>query len=96
MHSSSQYRCGGLTLVGGAVRWGALLGRTAPLRTATAGAARALLTGGGHLFQNTHAHYCQSPHPTTGPPTPSKPQSHKQVIDEALRAATSNLSLTCL
>lgn len=46
--------CGGLTLVGGAVGLGALLGRTAPFWTATAGAARPLLAGGGHLFQNTH------------------------------------------
>lgn len=67
------HRCGGLTLMGGAVDGDAVLRCAAPLWTARAGAARALLAGGRHLLHtNTHTHYCQShrqlPHPTTGPP----------------------------
>lgn len=54
--------------MGGAVGGGAVLRRTAPLWTATAGAARALIARGRHLL-HTHTHTAVS-HITSYPSQP--------------------------
>lgn len=88
------HRCGGLTLMGGAVDGDAVLRCAAPLWTARAGAARALLAGGRHLLHtNTHTHTTVShiaSYPTRplDPPTPSRPSETSTALGNLLSSFT--------
>ncbi len=70
--------------MGGAVGGGAVLRCTAPLWTATAGAARALIARGRHLL-HTHTHT----HTLLSVTSPAIPHDHyKPAMNQALHTAT--------